>query len=304
MSDLVKVRKYVATVEETLHDVGPVLARPVTKAVVGGVIANPYAGRHVDDIQPMMKALEPLAVDLTERVMKILGAKGSELEAYGKGAIVGLNGELEHAALWHQPSGFGIRHAMGGAKSIVPSTVKVAAAGARIDIPLHHVTAAYVRSHFDAIEFCVPDGPRPDEIVFIVAASIGGRPHARVGGLTPAEIKLGRRATMNEDALAAAMKAMDDYIDGLNRGDEAAVNNACNFPHVRAGRRQGRRLAQPRRLQARRFRRPRRRWLASQQVGRAHADPCRPRQGPSQGEVQPLARRRSRCSASSRRSTS
>lgn len=191
MSDLVKVRKYVATVEETLHDFGPVLARPVTKAVVGGVIANPYAGRHVTDIQPMMKALEPFAVDLTERVMKILGAKGSELEAYGKGAIVGLNGELEHAALWHQPSGFGIRHAMGGAKSIVPSTVKVAAAGARIDIPLHHVTAAYVRSHFDAIEFCVPDGPRPDEIVFIVAASIGGRPHARVGGLTPAEIKLG-----------------------------------------------------------------------------------------------------------------
>ena len=191
MSDLVKVRKYVATVEETLHDFGPVLARPVTKAVVGGVIANPYAGRHVADIQPMMKALEPLAVDLTERVMKILGAKGSELEAYGKGAIVGLNGELEHAALWHQPSGFGIRHAMGGAKSIVPSTVKVATAGARIDIPLHHVTAAYVRSHFDAIEFCVPDGPRPDEIVFIVAAAIGGRPHARVGGLTPDGIKLG-----------------------------------------------------------------------------------------------------------------
>ncbi|MDO8974908.1 amino acid synthesis family protein [Reyranella sp.] len=191
MSNLVKVRKYVATVEETLHDFGPVLARPVTKAVVGGVIANPYAGRHEADIQPMMKALEPLAVDLTERVMKMLGAKGSELEAYGKGAIVGLNGELEHAALWHQPSGFGIRHAMGGAKSIVPSTVKVATAGARIDIPLHHVTAAYVRSHFDAIEFCVPDGPRPDEIVFIVAASIGGRPHARVGGLMPAEIKLG-----------------------------------------------------------------------------------------------------------------
>ncbi len=196
MSDLVKVRKYVSTVEETFHDGGPRLDRPVTKAVVGGVIANPYAGRHVADIQPMMKALEPLAVDLTERVMKVLGAKGSELEAYGKGVIVGIAGELEHAALWHQPSGFGIRHAIhgdkpGGAKSIVPSTVKVAAAGARIDIPLHHVTASYVRSHFDSIEFCVPDGPRPDELVFIVAAAIGGRPHARVGGLTIAEIKLG-----------------------------------------------------------------------------------------------------------------
>lgn len=190
-SNLVKLRKYVSTVEETHHDGGPVLKRPVVKAVVGGVIANPYAGRHVADIQPMMKALEPLAVDLTERVMKLLDARGPELEAYGKGVIVGIAGELEHAALWHQPSGYGIRHAMGGAKSIVPSTVKVASAGRRIDIPLHHVTAAYVRSHFDAVEFCVPDGPRPDEIVFIVAAAIGGRPHARVGGLTPAEIKVG-----------------------------------------------------------------------------------------------------------------
>ena len=191
MSELVKLRKYVSTVEETHHDGGPSLKRPVAKAVVGGVIANPYAGRHVEDIQPMMKALEPLAIDLTERVMKLLGVKGSDLEAYGKGAIVGIAGELEHAALWHQPSGFGIRHAMGGAKSIVPSTVKVAPAGARIDIPLHHVTAAYVRSHFDAIEFCVPDGPKPDEIVYIVAAAIGGRPHARVGGLKPSEIKVG-----------------------------------------------------------------------------------------------------------------
>jgi hypothetical protein len=191
MSDLIRIRKFVASIEETHHDGGPSLNRPVTKAVVGGVIANPYAGRHVEDIQPMMKALEPLAVDLTERVMKLLGAKGSELEAYGKGAIVGIAGELEHAALWHQPSGFGIRHAMGGAKSIVPSTVKVAAAGARIDIPLHHVTAAYVRSHFDTIEFSVPDGPRPDEIAYIVAAAIGGRPHARVGGLRPSEIKVG-----------------------------------------------------------------------------------------------------------------
>ncbi len=191
MSDLVKLRKYVGMVEETHHDGGAVLAKPVRKAVMGGVIANPYAGRYVEDIQPMLKALEPLAIDLTQRVMKLLGAAGPELEAYGKSAIVGIAGELEHAAMWHQPSGFGIRQAMGGAKSIVPSTVKVATAGARIDIPLHHVTAAYVRSHYDAIEFSVPDGPRPDEIVFIVAAAIGGRPHARVGGLTVEGIKVG-----------------------------------------------------------------------------------------------------------------
>ena len=191
MSDLVKIRKYVAMVEETHHDGGAMLAKPVRKAVVGGVIANPYAGRYVEDIEPMLKALEPLAIDLTHRVIKLLGVSGQELEAYGKGAIVGISGELEHAAMWHQPSGLGIRQAMGGAKAIVPSTVKVASAGARIDIPLHHVTAAYVRSHYDAIEFSVPDGPRPDEIVYIVAAAIGGRPYARVGGLTVDGIKLG-----------------------------------------------------------------------------------------------------------------
>ena len=190
MNNLVKVRKYVGMVEETQHDGGPALGKPVRKAVVGGVVANPYAGGYVEDLQPMLKALEPLAVELTNRVMTILGASGQELEAYGKGVIVGTSGEVEHAAMWHQPSGLGVRQAMGGAKSIMPSTVKVAAAGARIDIPLHHVTAAYVRSHYDAIEFAVPDGPKPDEIVFIVAAAIGGRPYPRVGGLTVDGIKV------------------------------------------------------------------------------------------------------------------
>jgi hypothetical protein len=190
MNNLVKVRKYVGMVEETHHDGGPDLRTPVRKAVVGGVIANPYAGRYVEDLQPMVTALEPLAVELTNRVMKMLGASGQEFEAYGKGVIVGVAGELEHAAMWHQPAGAGVRKTMGGGKSIMPSTGKVGAAGARIDIPLHHVTAAYVRSHYDAIEFAVPDGPKPDEIVFIVAAAIGGRPHPRVGGLTVEGIKV------------------------------------------------------------------------------------------------------------------
>lgn len=190
MNNLVKVRKYVGMVEETLHDGGRELAKPVRKAVVGGVVANPYAGRYVEDLQPMVAALEPLAVELTNRVMKMLGASGHELEVYGKGVIVGVAGELEHAAMWHQPAGTGVRQTMGGGKSIMPSTGKVAAAGARIDIPLHHVTAAYVRSHYDAIEFSVPDGPKPDEIVFIVAAGIGGRPYPRVGGLTVDGIKV------------------------------------------------------------------------------------------------------------------
>jgi hypothetical protein len=191
MNNLVKVRKYVGMVDETLHDGGPDLTKSVRKAVVGGVVANPFAGRYVEDLRPMVQALEPLAMELTNRLMKMLGATGQEFEAYGKGVIVGVAGELEHAAIWHEPAGVGVRKAMGGAKSIMPSTGKVAAAGARIDIPLHHVNAAYVRSHYDAIEFAVPDGPKPDEIVFIVAAAIGGRPYPRVGGLTVDGIKVG-----------------------------------------------------------------------------------------------------------------
>lgn len=191
MNNLVKVRKYVGMVDETLHDGGPDLTKSVRKAVVGGVVANPFAGRYVEDLRPMVQALEPLAMELTNRLMKMLGATGQEFEAYGKGVIVGVAGELEHAAIWHEPAGVGVRKAMGGAKSIMPSTGKVAAAGARIDIPLNHVNAAYVRSHYDAIEFAVPDGPKPDEIVFIVAAAIGGRPYPRVGGLTVDGIKVG-----------------------------------------------------------------------------------------------------------------
>ena len=187
----IEVRKYVVQIEETLNDGGPRLSNAVRKAAICGVVRNPYAHAHVPDITPMMEALVPLAVDLTQRLLAALAINGRDVEAYGKGVIVGIAGELEHAALWHQPSGAGIRQAMGGGKAIVPSTVKVAAAGARIDIPLHHAHAAYVRSHFDSIETGVPDGPRPDEIVFIVALAVGGRPHPRVGGLRIDQISVG-----------------------------------------------------------------------------------------------------------------
>ena len=187
---LVQIRKKLLNVESIYHEGGPARTDPIKMGSIAVVLKNPYAGRYVEDLEPFVKDATEMANALVPELIAALGG-ADKIEAYGKGAIVGINGELEHAALWHQPSGFGIRHAMGGAKSIVPSTVKVASAGARIDIPLHHVTAAYVRSHFDAIEFCVPDGPKPDEIVFIVAAAIGGRPHARVGGLTPDGIKVG-----------------------------------------------------------------------------------------------------------------
>jgi hypothetical protein len=110
------------------------------------------------------------------------------VEAYGKGAIVGAAGEIEHGALWHVPGGYAMRERLGRALTIVPSTAKTGALGASIDIPLHHKDACYVRSHFDAVTVTVPDGPRADELVFVLAMSTGGRPHARVGGLAADEI--------------------------------------------------------------------------------------------------------------------
>ena len=126
---------------------------------------------------------------MARRLVEALGGEPAAIEGYGKGAIIGLAGELEHGALWHVPGGYGMRELLGGANAIVPSTKKVGAAGARIDVPITHIIAAYVRSHFDAIEVRVADAPRPDEIVFILAMTTGAALHARVGGLRATEIK-------------------------------------------------------------------------------------------------------------------
>ena len=183
------VRKIVTLVEEIHHEGGPKAKRPVLRGSIAVVLQNPYAGGYVADITPMMEALKPLGVQLARQLIDALGGDPKRIDAYGKGAIVGVAGETEHCALWHVPGGYAMREALGGAKAIVPSAVKVGTAGTRIDIPLHHRDAAYVRSHFDAIEVGVTDGPRPDEIVYILAMASGGRVHARVGGLRAAEIK-------------------------------------------------------------------------------------------------------------------
>lgn len=185
----VEVRRIVCITDEIFHDGGAKVAKPPRRGVIGALVKNPYAGRYVEDITPMMEALKPVGVELTRRLVAALGGNPKEIEAYGKGAIVGAGGELEHGALWHVPGGYSMREVLGNAKAIVPSTTKLAGVGSRIDIPLHHVNAAYVRSHFDAIEFCAPDGPRDNEIAFILAMSTGGRVHARVGGLQVHEIK-------------------------------------------------------------------------------------------------------------------
>ena len=184
----VEVRKIVSNAEEIRHDGGPPLNRPRLKAWVAAVIRNPFAGRYVPEIAGMMDELKPLGLECSKRLVAALGGDVSIIEAYGKGSLVGAAGELEQGALWHVPGGYAMRELLGKALAIVPSTTKVGGMGAPIDIPIHHKDAAYVRSHFDSVTAIVPDAPRADEIVFVLAMTTGGRPHARVGGLAASEI--------------------------------------------------------------------------------------------------------------------
>jgi len=188
MTDVV-VRKFLLRIEEIFHEGGPVSANPPRRGSILAVIKNPYAGRYVEDITGMMEDLKPLGLEMSKRLLAALGGDASAIEGYGKGAIVGEGGELEHGALWHVPGGYAMRELLGEAKAIVPSTKKVGGVGAAIDIPITHVNASYVRSHFDAIEINVPDAPRADEMVVILAMTTGSRVHARVGGLAVADIK-------------------------------------------------------------------------------------------------------------------
>ena len=189
MTDLIQLRKIAMHFEEIYHEGGPPPAQPLVRAAILAVARNPYAGRYVEDVMPFMEALRPLGAELAKRLIDALGGRPEAIQGYGKGAIVGTAGELEHGALWHAPGGQAMREALGNAKAIVPSTKKVAVAGARIDVPITHLNASYVRSHFDAVEVGVADAPRPDEIVFILAMTTGGRIHARAGGLQASEIK-------------------------------------------------------------------------------------------------------------------
>jgi len=189
----IKVRKFVVYAEEVWHEGGPPAATAHRKAAVAAVVHNPYAGRYVEDIMPMMEALKPLGLTMARKLIDALGGDPKTIEAYGKGAIVGTAGELEHGALWHAPGGYAMRELLGRdgvmSKAIVPSTKKVGAMGTAIDIPIHHINTAYVRSHFNTIELRIPDAPRPDEIVFVLAMTNGPRVHHRAGGLKASEIK-------------------------------------------------------------------------------------------------------------------
>ncbi|TGW07893.1 amino acid synthesis family protein, partial [Mesorhizobium sp. M2D.F.Ca.ET.145.01.1.1] len=158
----VVVRKFLVQVEEIFHEGGPFAARPPKRGAIVAVIANPFAGRYVEEITGFMEDLKPLGLDMARRLIDAMGEGVSAIEGYGKGAVVGAAGELEHGALWHNPGGYAMRELLGNAKAIVPSTKKVGGPGTRIDIPITHINASYVRSHFDAIEIGVGDAPRSD----------------------------------------------------------------------------------------------------------------------------------------------
>jgi hypothetical protein len=168
------------------------------------VLTNPYAGRYEPHILPMMDALQDVGIDMAHRLLKAMDLPAERIAGYGKGAVVGAAGELEHGALWHVPGGYAMRELLGwkgdrnaykqglgedktgqpgNALAIVPSTKKVGAPGTALDVPLTHINASYVRSHFDAMEVRVPGAPAADEVVYILAMSSGARVHARVAGL-------------------------------------------------------------------------------------------------------------------------
>ena len=185
----VQVRKYVTVLEEILHEGGPPSAVPRKRAAVAAVVENPFAGRYVEEIARLMDDLKPLGIEMARRLVVALGGDARAIDGYGKGAIVGEAGELEHGALWHMPGGYAMRELLGNAKAIVPSAKKVGGLGTRLDVPITHINASYVRSHFDAFEIGVADAPRSHEIVFALVMSIGPRVHNRAGGLAAKDVK-------------------------------------------------------------------------------------------------------------------
>jgi hypothetical protein len=178
---LIQIRKRVLAIETIHHEGGPPTAAPLRLVATGAVVHNPYAGRYEPNLLPFMAELRMLGRELAEEAAAALGKE--RVEAYGKAAIVGVNGELEHGAVWHEAGGWAMRSVLGEPKAIVPAAKAVASAGYRLMVPLHYIHAAYVRSHFNAMEVGVQDGPRPNEIFFALVMADGGRIHERLGGL-------------------------------------------------------------------------------------------------------------------------
>jgi hypothetical protein len=185
-----KIRKLVVLVEETKSEMGKPVSPATRKAAALAVIANPFAGSYAEKLDELIDAGEALGALLGEKAVAALGVTPAQIESYGKAAIVGEAGELEHAAaILHPKLGAPLRKAVEKGAALVPSSKKMGGVGTAIDVPLGHKDAAFVRSHFDAMEVRVGDAPRPDEIVVAVVVTDSGRPLPRVGGLAKHEIK-------------------------------------------------------------------------------------------------------------------
>jgi len=184
------IRKIVVQIDETRQEMGQAVTPPTRRAVAMAVIANPYAGRYSENLDELIAIGEELGALLGQKAVKALGIAPGEAQSYGKAAIVGEAGELEHAAaILHPKLGAPLRAAVEKGAALVPSAKKRGGLGTAIDVPLGHKDAAFVRSHFDAVEARVSDAPRAHEIVVAVAVTDSGRPLPRVGGLQASEIK-------------------------------------------------------------------------------------------------------------------
>jgi Amino acid synthesis len=184
------IRKIVTVVEETHIEMGKTIAPPTRRAAAIAVIENPFAGRYVEDLSPLIAIGEELGELLSKKAVAALGIDGAKAHSYGKAAAVGENGELEHAAaILHPKMGAPVRKVLSKGAALIPSSKKRSGPGTTLDIPLGHKDAAFVRSHFDGMEVQINDAPRANEIMVAVAVTDSGRPLPRVGGLTVAEIK-------------------------------------------------------------------------------------------------------------------
>ncbi len=182
------IRKTAYSVEEIFHEGGPAPANPLRRAAALAIIENPFAGRYEPDIQWFMEDLKPLGLQMATRLVELLGG-ADHIEGYGKGAMVGEAGELEHGALWHAPGGYAMRELLNDSNAIVPSSKKVAGVGGRLDVPITHINASYVRSHFDSMEVGLNDAPKANEMALVLVMSTGPRIHDRAGGLAAKDIK-------------------------------------------------------------------------------------------------------------------
>lgn len=185
-----RIRKILTAVDEVHIEMGKTVSPPTRRAVTAAVIENPFAGKFAEDLSDLMTIGEELGDLLTRKCVEALGIEGGRAESFGKAAIVGENGELEHAAaILHPKLGTPVRKVLTKGPALIPSAKKMGGPGTAIDVPLGHKDAAFVRSHFDAIEIRVADAPRANEIVVAIAVTDSGRPLARIGGLQKHEIK-------------------------------------------------------------------------------------------------------------------